>query len=327
MNDNLKKVLITARVHPYLVDTLTEKGYQVLYQPAISYDELYHIIHGCIGLVVTTRLNIDSHILDNANQLQWVARLGSGMEMIDVDYAARHGIRCVSSPEGNCDAVGEQAIGMLLCVYDNILKSNLELREGVWERERNRGFEIRDKTIGIIGYGFTGTAFARKLSGFDCQILAYDKYRKGYGHEGVKEAPMEEIFRKADVVSLHVPLTVETTHMVNTAFLQSFTGSVFLINTSRGQVIHTPDLVEGLKSGKVAGACLDVLENERPETMDKEEKIQFEYLLHAENVLITPHIAGYTHEASFKMALVVLRKLGILEQEGTPHIRGYNLSR
>lgn len=326
MTENPGKVLITARVHPYLADTLTEKGYQVLYQPAISYDELFHNIHGCVGLVVTTRLKIDRHILDNAVHLQWIGRLGSGMEMIDVEYATKQGIRCISSPEGNCDAVGEQTLGMLLVVFNNILKSNLELREGVWEREKNRGYEIREKTIGIVGFGYTGNAFAQKLRGFDCNILAFDKYRKGFGTEFVKESTMPEIFQKADVVSLHVPLTEETRHLVNLSFLNAFTGPVYILNTSRGLVIHTADLVEGLKSGKVAGACLDVLENEHPETMNLEEKAQFDYLMHAPHVLVTPHIAGYSHEAAFKMANIILKKLGIIELESGHHIRGYSLS-
>lgn len=326
MSDNLQKVIVTAKVHPYLRDTLTAKGYQVLYQPAITYEDLFHTIHGCVGVVVTTRLKIDRHILDNAVNLQWIARLGSGMEMIDVDYASEKGIRCVSSPEGNCDAVGEQALGMLLCLFNNILKSNLQLRLGIWEREKNRGFELGDKTVGIIGYGNTGSAFARKLSGFGCTILAYDKYKKGFGDELVREATMEEIFKRADVVSLHLPLTDETHHLVNDSFLKSFTGHIYLINTSRGQVVDTAALINNLQSEKLIGACLDVLENEKPESMNVPEKEQFEYLLHAPNVVITPHIAGYTHEAAFKMAYIVLKKLGIIEVESTTRIRGYSLS-
>lgn len=326
MSDNLKKVIVTAKVHPYLLDTLAGKGYQVLYQPAVTYDELFHTIHGCIGIVVTTRVKIDRHILDNAVNLQWIARLGSGMEMIDVDYAAEKGIRCVSSPEGNCDAVGEHVAGMLLCVFNNILKSNLELRQGIWEREKNRGFELGDKTVGIIGYGHTGNALARKLSGFGCHILAHDKYKKGFGEGLVKEATMEDIFQRADVVSLHVPLTAETRHLVNDSFLKSFTGSIYLVNTSRGQVVDTAALISHLQSGKLTGACLDVLENEKPETFNPEEKKQFDYLLQAPNVVMTPHIAGYTHEAAFKMAYVVLKKLGIIEVEATTRIPGYSLS-
>ncbi|HUX84226.1 MAG TPA: NAD(P)-dependent oxidoreductase [Chitinophagaceae bacterium] len=325
MDETKRKVLVTAKVHPYLTDTLTEKGYQVLYQPAITYEELFHNVHGCVGLVVTTRLSVDRHILDNGVKLEWIGRLGSGMEMIDVEYASKQGIRCVSSPEGNCDAVGELAVGMLISLYRNILKSNLELRRGVWEREKNRGSEIGEKTIGIIGYGFTGTAFANKLRGFGCTVLAYDKFRKGFGNPSVTESSLEEIFRKADVVSLHVPLSPDTRHMVDARFLQSFSAPVILINTSRGSVVHTAELVEMLKAGKVEGACLDVLENEKLETMTQPEQEQFKYLLNAPNVVLTPHIAGYSHEASFRMASILLRKLGVVETESVPHIRGYHL--
>ncbi len=325
MNEIKRKVLVTAKVHPYLIDTLAENGYQVLYQPAITYEELFHNVHGCVGLVVTTRLSIDRHILDNAVKLEWVGRLGSGMEMIDVEYASKQGIRCVSSPEGNCDAVGELAVGMLISVYRNILKSNLELREGIWEREKNRGSEIGEKTIGIIGYGYTGSAFASKLRGFGCKVLAYDKYRKGFGTALVAEATLEEIFQRVDVVSLHVPLSPDTRHMVDARFLQSFSAPVMLINTSRGSVVHTAELVEMLKAGKVEGACLDVLENEKLETMTLKEQEQFEYLLKAHNVILTPHIAGYSHEAAYRMASILLRKLGVVEPESAPHIRGYHL--
>ncbi|GAA4302020.1 NAD(P)-dependent oxidoreductase [Compostibacter hankyongensis] len=312
MTEHLRKVLITAKVHPYLIDTLTEKGYQVLYRPAITYEEVFQVVHSCEGLIVTTRIRVDKALLDNAINLQWIGRLGSGMEMIDVDYAAHKGIRCVSSPEGNCDAVGEQALGMLLCLFNNILRGNLQLREGIWEREKNRGLELKEKTVGIIGYGHTGAAFAHKLRGMECTVLAYDKYKKDFGDEYLQEVTLNTIFEQADVVSVHVPLTAETKYMVNDTFLQSFEGPVYVINTSRGAIVNTKDLIANLKSEKVAGACLDVLENEKLEKMSVEEREQFEYLLRADNVVLTPHIAGYSHEASFKMAHVVLKKLGIL---------------
>lgn len=306
-----RKILITAKVHPYLIDYLKEREFQVLYHPAISYEEAFQLIHGCVGIVVTTRLIIDKNILNNGVNLQWIARLGSGMEMIDVEYASGKGIRCVSSPEGNCDAVGEHALGMLLCVMNNILKSNLQLREDIWEREKNRGMELNGKVIGIIGYGYTGQAFSKKLLGFDAEIFAYDKYKSGFGDNRVREASMEEIFHRADVISFHVPLTSETHHMANEAFFQSFVGPIYVINTSRGQVVDTPDLIRSLRDQKVMGACLDVLENEKLDQMNQEEQEQFRFLLNAPNVLLTPHIAGYSHEASLKMAEVVLKKLGI----------------
>ncbi|QOR75098.1 MAG: hydroxyacid dehydrogenase [Thermoflavifilum sp.] len=307
----MTKVLITAKTHPYLIDHLKEKGYQVLYHPAISYEEAYQLIHECAGLVVTTRIPVDRRLIDRGIHLQWIARLGSGMELIDVAYATSKGIRCVSSPEGNADAVGEHAVGMLIALLRNFRISDHELKQGIWEREKNRGFEIGGKVVGIIGYGHTGSAFARKLSGFGATILAYDKYKTGFGDAYVQEVSLETIFRQADIVSLHVPLTEETHHMVNHKFIRSFTVPVYLINTSRGAVVHTRDLVEALREERIAGACLDVLENERIDQLSETEREDFHYLLHHPRVIITPHIAGYTHEASLKMAQTVLHKLGI----------------
>ncbi|SFV29835.1 NAD(P)-dependent oxidoreductase [Thermoflavifilum thermophilum] len=307
----MSKVLITAKTHPYLIDHLKEKGYQVLYHPAISYEEAYQLIHECAGLVVTTRIPVDRRLIDRGIHLQWIARLGSGMELIDVAYATSKGIRCVSSPEGNADAVGEHAVGMLVALLRHFRVSYDQLKEGIWEREKNRGYEIGGKVVGIIGYGHTGSAFARKLSGFGATILAYDKYKTGFGNEYVQEVSLETIFRQADIVSLHVPLTEETHHMVNRRFIHSFTTPVYLINTSRGAVVDTHDLVEALKEERIAGACLDVLENERIDQLTDAEREDFQYLLHHPRVIITPHIAGYTHEASLKMAQVVLHKLGI----------------
>ncbi|MEC5147288.1 NAD(P)-dependent oxidoreductase [Chitinophaga sp. 212800010-3] len=307
-----RKVLITAKTHPYLVEQLETKGFEVIYQPSISYDEVYRLIADCVGLIVTTRIHVDRHIIDNARQLQWIGRLGSGMELIDVPYAESRGIHCVSSPEGNRDAVGEQAVGMLLCLLNNTLKSNLELRQGIWERDGNRGFELNGRTVGIIGYGNTGSTFAHKLQGFDVKILAYDKYKKGYGSGNVKESTLEEIFREADVVSLHLPLTTETKHLGNTAFFASFAKPVWFMNTARGKLVNNRDLIAALQAGKLSGACLDVLENEKLSTYNEEEKEQLDWLLKASNVVVTPHIAGYSHEASIKMARIVLEKLNIL---------------
>lgn len=309
--ENLGKVLVTAKVHPYLIDYLTEKGYQVLYHPGINYADTHEKIYSCIGLIVTTRIKVDKNLLDHSPKLQWIGRLGSGMETIDTEYARKKGIRCMSSPEGNCDAVGEQVVGMLLALFSNILKSNLQLRKGLWEREENRGYEIGEKIIGIIGYGHTGHAVARKLSGFNCRVLAYDKYKENYGDEFAEEVSLETIYKRADIVTLHVPLTEETLHMVNDEFIKSFAIPVYFINASRGKVIDTSDFIKNLKEERILGACLDVLENENMQTFTKEEKEQFDFLLHAKNVILTPHIAGYTHEAAYKMASFVLKKLGI----------------
>lgn len=307
-----RKVLITAKVHNYLIDRLEEKGFEVSYRPSVTYDEVVADIADFTGMIVTTRIKVDKVMLDRAGKLQWIGRLGSGMELIDVPYAEHKGIRCVSSPEGNRDTVGEQAVGMLLVLMNNILKSNLELRQGIWERDGNRATELGGLTVGIIGYGNTGGAFARKLRGFDVEILAYDKYKTGFGDNYVQEASMEQLFEKADVVSVHLPLTAETHHLADAAFFKSFRKPIRFINAARGKIVNTPDIIEALEAGTIAGACLDVLENEKLATYSQVEKDQFQRLLSMSNVVMTPHIGGYSHEASIKMARIVLEKLHII---------------
>ena len=305
------KVIITATAHPFLIETLRIKGYEVIYDPEIDLATLVSLIGDCTGLIVTTRLKIDKTIIDAAPQLKWIGRLGSGLELIDIKYAQEKNISCYSSPEGNRNAVAEHALGMLLSVMNNIRKSANEVGNSIWLREENRGIELNKKTVGIVGFGNTGQAFAKLLSVFDVTVLVYDKYKNDFANAFVREANLEQLCRYTDVISFHLPLTTETFHLANADFFNSLQQKPYIINTSRGKVIDTAALTMALQSGQVAGAALDVLENENLSSFSPNETKQFETLNSMHNVLITPHIAGYSQEAFYKMSVVLLEKLNL----------------
>ncbi len=304
------KIIIAALTHQIFLDTLTSKGFDVLYLPNITNEAIVENLQEVHGLVVTTRI-VDKTMIDAAPKLKWIGRLGSGMEMIDVAYADTRGIKCVSSPEGNRNAVAEHALGLLLNLMNNITRSHEEIKNNKYLRTENRGIELTGKTVGIIGFGNTGSAFAKILQSFGVTILAYDKYKFGFANGNINEANLEQVCRYSDVISLHLPLTPETKHFANDSFFNALQMKPFFLNCSRGKVADTNAIIKALDNGFIKAAGLDVLENEQLTSYSTTETNQLKNLLQRSSVIVTPHIAGYSEEAFFKMAKVLLEKLGI----------------
>lgn len=304
------KVLLAAPVHEVLTTGLKEQGYECIAAADINQQMAYALLPGCVGVVTSTRLQLDKDLLDAAPGLQWIGRMGSGMEVIDVPYARSLGINCFGSPEGNCNAVGEHALGMLLSLIRRIRVSHNELVDGIWLRDENRGIELEGKTIAIIGFGHTGRAFASKLMGFGMTILAYDKYPLSDVPDYVTVADsLTAVYAQADIVSFHVPQQPDTFHYLNEAFVRAMKKPFIVVNTSRGQVVSLQVLHKNLQSGAIIGACLDVFEQEPIKKMNDEMKYIIDDMMRWDNVIVTPHIAGYTHEALFKMSKALLNKV------------------
>jgi D-3-phosphoglycerate dehydrogenase len=306
----MRTVIVTAPAHPLLAGRLADRGYTVVSEPSITYEGLAASIAEAEGIVVTTRLPIDRALLAKAPNLKWIGRLGSGIELIDIVAAAEQGITCIATPEGNRNAVAEHTLGLVLGLMNRISHAHSEVKEGKWLRNENRGTELRGKTVGVIGFGNTGSAFATLLACFDVTILASDKYKKGFGAGRVQEASVERIQAEADLISLHLPLTEETRHFANAGFFSALRRRPYFVSTCRGKVTDTRALIHALGGDRIAGAALDVLENEKLDKHTAEEKEQLSWLLDRSDVIVTPHIAGYSFEAFSRMSEVLLEKLG-----------------
>lgn len=308
----IPKVLLADSNHEILHNTLLTAGIACDLFWDKSVEELKELLPQYDGLVIRSRFKLDKITLAPLTKLKCIGRVGAGMENIDVAFAESKGIRCLCVPEGNRNAVGEHALGMLLMLLNHLKKADAEVRNGIWLRAENRGTEISGKTVGIIGFGQMGSAFAEKLKGFGCSILAHDKYKSNFGSDSVKEASVNDIYEQADIVSLHLPLTEETNYYANAEFFSRFKKPIYFINTARGKCTDTATLVKALQEKKVLGACIDVLEYESLsfEALDtKALPTPMQYLLKADNVVLSPHIAGWTHESNYKMSKGIAEKM------------------
>ncbi|WP_286756682.1 NAD(P)-dependent oxidoreductase [Roseivirga sp. UBA838] len=300
-----KKCLIIDDMHESIVPLLEEIGIEPHYAPKISRSEILDCIGQFEGVLVRSKTTIDKEFIDKATKLEFIGRAGAGLDKIDIAYVEARNIEILNAPEGNRDALAEHAMGMLLNLLNKINAADREVRNWVWDREGNRGVELSDKTVGIVGYGYMGQAFVQRLRAFDCRILVYDKFKKGFGTKKVEEVSLEKLFQKTDILSLHVPLTEETRGWMNKTFFGSFRKPVYLLNTARGEIVPIADLLSLLDSGKILGAALDVLEKEKFEALTSEEKQRFENLFARKNVVLSPHVAGWTF-ASYKRINEVL---------------------
>ena len=306
----MSKVLITAKeVDNIIPDGLKKLGYEVNHLPEPSEADLLEIIADYEGIIITTYTKLNQKVLDQATNLKFIGRVGSGLENIDLGYAKQKGIEVMSSPEGNANAVGEHALGLLLNVMNKISRANQEVKNGIWQREENRGEELDGKTVGIIGLGHTGSAFARKLKGFDVKVLAYDKFKTNYGSDWIQEVELDELLEKSDVISLHIPYLQENFHFINQEKISKMLQNPYLIHTCRGEVIDTNAVLDALHSKAMKGLGIDVYEDE-PWTKGKNVSLEiYKELFSLDQVIATPHIGGWTIESKIKLAHVLMDKI------------------
>jgi D-3-phosphoglycerate dehydrogenase / 2-oxoglutarate reductase len=303
------KILIIDEMHLSIIPLLENLGYQVDYRPEIERKEIEDVIEEYSGLIIRSKTPMDKALLEKAVNMKFIGRAGAGLDKIDLKYLEKRDIKLFHAAEGNKDAVGEQAIGMLLSLFNHIAKADQEVKKGIWKREENRGEELQGKTFGIIGYGNMGEAIARKLSGFDVNILAYDKYKSGFGTFHVTEVGFRQLQEEVDILSMHVPLTPETRNFLTMEVLEQFAKPFYFINTARGEIISFDTLNAALDRGIILGAVLDVLENEKFSTFTNAQKAAFEKLAARENVVFSPHIAGWTNQSYEKINQVLVGKI------------------
>ena len=312
----MMKVLFLDTNHPVLLHGLKDLQFTCDEDYDSTKSEIERKIHLYDGLIIRSRFSLDKSFLEKATKLKFIGRVGAGLENIDVEFAEKKGIRLIAAPEGNRNALGEHALGMILALFNKLKKADNEIRRGVWLREDNRGIELEGKTIGLIGYGNMGKAFAKKLQGFESDVICYD-IKPDVGDQNARQVSLQELFEKTQVLSLHTPQTDLTKQMINTSFLEQFEHNIYLINTARGSAVVTKDLVKALESGKVIGACLDVLEYEKnsfENFFSKENTLpeDFQYLINSDKVLLSPHVAGWTVESKFKLAETIVHKVAAM---------------
>jgi D-3-phosphoglycerate dehydrogenase / 2-oxoglutarate reductase len=310
----VKKCLIIDPMHASLFPLLTDIGWEYDYRPDIQRDELKILLaqHVYEGLIVRSKTTVDRDLVGENSRLKFIGRAGAGIDNLDQAFLKEKNVQIIHAAEGNRDAVGEFTVGILLDLMRNISKSNREVRAKIWDREGNRGEELMGKTVSLIGYGNMGKAFAKRLSGFGCKILAYDKYKVAFSDDCCEEASMERIYLETDILSLHIPLTKETKMMINEAYLERFKKDILFVNTARGEITTLNAVAMGIQTGKLRGAALDVLENEKLQTLTPSQQQSFNYLSGQSNVIFTPHIAGWTFESHEKINVALVNKLSAL---------------
>ncbi|MFT5513337.1 MAG: D-3-phosphoglycerate dehydrogenase [Bacteroidia bacterium] len=308
MNKALK-LLIVDDMHNSLMNRLDQLGISFSYQPTIQRDQIIEELKSYSGIIVRSKINLNAEFLSSQPQLKFIARAGSGMDNVDLDAAEKRGILCINAAEANADAVGEHAVGLMLALKHRIVKSNREVVQYVWDREGNRGGEIKNSTVGIIGYGNTGSAVARKLAGFGCKIVAYDKYKSDFSEGDVNEVSLEQLMAEADVISFHIPLTSETKNWINLSWIEAAGKKFILLNLSRGGIMETKAVIQGLNSGKIKSFATDVLENERLQSFNSDESQDLTWLNDQDNVIVTPHVAGWSQESYVKISGVLANKV------------------